>query len=364
MYKDLFNEKTELIIKGMKCKSYSKTRGQCAKLLAVCFATIALASCGNKTDNYIFQTDEEAANAYKSYLSEVRNMKTISTERLIESVNEWQALRDSVYVCLAKDTISRPHRNCESTVRMLHDSLRIEFTRLALSQPRSFADVLLIKEKTSPYRLDAELAQAATCAEPFFRSLDSVAPYHGNTKQTVSIYQSYLANTLKSGIDSKDKMLAFIQEEDRLFRSFLNHLPELADADLSAITDETEKCCLSVFRSAEDGNLSHRDALIYTAKRTNRRVVLNALACCDDISQNRVKSEDQARAYVWMLLQPYIALDGFSMTVMSETERINLYEVADNTPLMIANLNKIIGTDNDQWKVLPELLVKIMMISI
>ena len=113
MCKGLFNEKTELILKSVKCESYSKIRGQCAKLLAVCFATIALASCGNKTYNYIFQTEEEAANAYKSYLSEVRNMGTISTERLIESVNEWQTLRDSVYVCIAKGTTSRQHLNSE-----------------------------------------------------------------------------------------------------------------------------------------------------------------------------------------------------------------------------------------------------------
>lgn len=364
MFKGLFNEKIELIIKGAKCKSYSKTHGQYAKLFAVCLATIALASCGNKTDDHIFQTDEEAANAYKSYLSEVRNMRTISTERLIESVNEWQILRDSVYACIAKGTTSRSHQNPENTVRMLHDSLRIEFTRLALSQPRSFADVLLIKEKTSPYRQDTELAHAVTDAEPFFWSLDSVAPCHENAKQIVSIYQSFLTNTLKSGIASKDKMLAYIKEEDRMFRSFLTHLPELADADLSAITDETEKCCLSVFQSTEDGKLSYSDALIYTAKRTNRRIVLNALVCCDDIDRNRVRSEEQARAYVWMLLQPYISLDGFSMTVMSETERIKLYEVANNTPLMIANLNKIIGTGNDQWQVLPGVLIKIMFTSI
>ena len=65
-----------------------------------------------------------------------------------------------------------------------------------------------------------------------------------------------------------------------------------------------------------------------------------------------------------MLLQPYISLDGFSMIVMSETERIKLYEVANNTPLMISNLNKIIGTENDQWQVLPGVLIKIMLTSI
>ena len=362
MYKGLFNEKIELIIKGMRRKSYSKTHGQCAKLLAVCFATIALASCGNKTDNYIFQTDKEATNAYKSYLSEVRNMGTISTERLIESVNEWQILRDSVYACIAKGTTSRPHQNPENTVRMLHDSLRIEFTRLALSQPRSFADVLLIKEKTSQYRQDTELAQAVTDAEPFFRSLDSVAPCHGNAKQTVSIYQSFLANTLKSGISGKSEMLAFIKEEDWLFRSFLSHLPELADADLSAIA--AEKCYLSVFQSAEDGKISYRDALVYTARRTNRRIILNALACRDDINQGNVKTEAQARAYVWMLLQPYVALDGFSVAILSDMERTTLHAVADRTPQMIAKLNKTAGTDNDQWQVLPGVLIKIMLTSI
>lgn len=364
MFKGLFNEKVELIIKGMKCKSYSKTHGQCAKLLAVCFATIALASCGEKTGNSMFQTVKNAADAYRSYLSEVRKEENLPTERLIEKINDWQSLRDSVSACIAKDTANCIHANYESEIRGLHDSLRIEFTRLALEKSRTFADVLLIKEKTSQYRQDTELAQAVTDAEPFFKSLDSVPLYKGGANVIIGKYRSFLSNTLKSGIDSKDKMSAFIQEEDRLFRSFLTRLPELAVADLSAIARDTEKCCLSMFRSAEDGRLSYRDALIYTTKRTNRRIVLNALTCCDDISQGRVRTEAQARAYAWMLLQPYISLDGFSMAVMSETERIRLYEVANNTPLMIANLNRIIGTDNDQWPVLPGVLIKIMLTSI
>lgn len=364
MFKGLFNEKIELIIKGVKCKSYSKTHGQCVKLLAVCLAIVTLASCGEKTGNSMFQAVKNAADAYRSYLSEVRKEENLPTERLIEKINDWQSLRDSVSACIAKDTANCIHANYESEIRGLHDSLRIEFTRLALEKSRTFADVLLIKEKTSQYQQDTELAQAVTDAEPFFRSLDSVAPCHGNAKQTVSIYQSFLANTLKSGIDSKDKMLAFIQEEDRMFRSFLSHLPELADADLSAITNETEKCCLSVFQSAEGGKISYRDALVYTARRTNRRIILNVLACRNDINQGNVKTEAQARAYVWMLLQPYVALDGFSVAILSDMERATLHAVADRTPQMISNLNKIIGTDNDQWQVLPGVLIKIMLTSI
>lgn len=159
-------------------------------------------------------------------------------------------------------------------------------------------------------------------------------------------------------------MLAFIKEEDRLFRSFLSHLPELADADLSAITRETEKCCLSIFQSAENGRLSYLDALVYTARRTNRRIILNALACRDGINQGNVKTEAQARAYVWMLLQPYVALDGFSVAILSDMERTTLHAVADRTPQMIAKLNKTAGTDSDQWQVLPGVLIKIMLTSI
>lgn len=159
-------------------------------------------------------------------------------------------------------------------------------------------------------------------------------------------------------------MLAFIKEEDRLFRSFLDHLTELADADLSVITCDTEKCCLSIFQSAENGRLSYRDALVYTARRTNRRIILNALACRDDINQGNVKTEAQARAYVWMLLQPYVALDGFSVAILSDMERTTLHAVADRTPQMIAKLNKTAGTDNDQWRVLPGVLIKIMLTSI
>ena len=364
MCKGLFKVKSERKIKGVDVISYFKQQSVLAKGIAVCFAIFILASCGKNTDDSMFQTSESAVNAYRTYLSDMRSMETLSTEHLIEAINGWQALRDSVFVRIAKDTANCIHANYESEIRGLHDSLRIEFTRLALEKSRTFADVLLIKEKTSQYRQDTELAQAVTDAESFFRSLDSVAPCHGNAKQTVSAYQSFLANTLKSGIDSKDKMLAFIQEEDRLFRSFLSHLPKLADADLSAITRDTEKCCLSIFQSAENGRLSYRDALVYTARRTNRRIILNALACRDDINKDNVKTEAQARAYVWMLLQPYVALDGFSVAILSDMERTTLHAVADRTPQMIAKLNKTAGTDNDQWQVLPGVLIKIMLTSI
>lgn len=354
------NQKT----RNVSIISYLNAHNLFAKSIAVSFAIVALASCGEKAGGSMFQTGKDAADVYRSYLSEARKVESMPTERLIETVNDWQTLRDSVFAFIAGDTVSRPHSNYESVIQVLHDSLQIEFTRLALSKPRTLTDVLLVKEQTSRYRQDRELMQPATEAALFFRSLDSIPSYKGSAKVTIENYRSFLSNTLKSGINNKDALLSYIKEEDRLFRAFLIRLPELAIADLSAITRDTEKCCLSVFQSAENGTLSYQDALIYTAKRTNRRVVLNALTCCNDIDQGQIKTEAQARAYVWMLLQPYLTLDGFSMTVLSDDEKAALHEVAGLTPAMIARLNQVIGTDNDQWQTLPGLLIKIMLASI
>lgn len=348
----------------MNIKSYSHKPRLFAKFLAVCFVAIATASCGNRSGNSMFPTGDNATDSYRSYLSEVRKKDSLSTWELIRSVNEWQSLRDSVFACIGRDTATLPHRGHESVALALHDSLRIEFSRLALSAPRTFRDVLLIKEQTSGYRNDKKLMRAVAETRPFFNSLDSVPTYKGNGKAVIERYRSFLARTLDSGINSKDDMLTFIKEEDRLFRSFLARLPELACAGLSAVTQDTEKCCMAIFHSAGNGSIPYMDAIVYTAGRTARRITLNALVCRDDIVQGRIRSEEQARAYAWMLLQPCIALDGLCMAVMSDAERETLYEIAGQTPSLIAGLDRIAGMEDDRWNTLPELAIRIMIESI
>ena len=69
------------------------------------------------TDDCMFQTSESAVNAYRTYLSDMRSMETLSTEHLIEAVNDWQALRDSVFVRIAKDTADHIHAKYETTIQ-------------------------------------------------------------------------------------------------------------------------------------------------------------------------------------------------------------------------------------------------------
>ena len=65
----------------------------------------------------MFQTVRKAADAYRSYLSEVRKEVNLPTDRLIEKINDWQSLRDSVSACVAKVTANRIHTIYESEIR-------------------------------------------------------------------------------------------------------------------------------------------------------------------------------------------------------------------------------------------------------
>lgn len=345
-------------------KSYSNKFGNIDRCLAVLVAVLVSASCTDKNGSFMFRKTEEAADAYRTYLYKVRAAGELSTEGLADAVNEWRTLRDSVYACIGRDTTAKAHPGYVGAIRELHDSLRDEFTRLSSSRPWTFADVLFLMERASPYRQDTGLMRSAASGGPFFEALDSIPPYRKDAQGIVYDYRSFLDRTLESGIGGWEELLSFIKEEDRLFRSYLIHLPELADSDLSAITEGTEKCCLGVFQAAEEGRIPYDEALLYMAKRTGRRIILNAGTCLEDVREGRVATEGQARAYIWMLLQPYITLDAFGVAVLSDADYARLQEIAGRTPQTLAELDGIIGTCNDQWRELPSLLIKITLNSI
>lgn len=106
-----------------------------------------------------------------------------------------------------------------------------------------------------------------------------------------------------------------------MFRIFLTHLDGLTGEDVSDLTKDTERCCSLVFLAAEKKEISYRDAMIYMAMRTNRRIIQNAVACLNDIRGDKVKSRAQAFGYACMILQPYISMDGICMALLSGYEK-------------------------------------------
>ena len=286
-------------------KSYSKSRSLLAGLVAASVAMFLSVSCGNGNGSAETSMKEDPAGTYGKFLSETRNMDNLSTEELAISINRWQSLRDSVFFYATQDTSGNPHSDLYGKCNVVHDSLRTEFIRLAGSAPRSYQDVFVLKERTSPYCDDKELADAADSIRSFFVSLDSIPPLAIEGNGIRSAYRRLLARTLQDRIHNLTDLKTFIRDEDVMFRTFLAHLDDLAGEDMSDLTKDTERCCSLVFLATEKKEISYRDAMIYMAMRTNRRIIQNAVACLNDIREDKVKSRAQAFGYACMILQPY-----------------------------------------------------------
>lgn len=82
---------------------------------AVFAIILVCTSCGSSNKSQSYNTSQEAVNAYSSYLSEVKNKKELTSDKLFVEVEKWRVIRDSVVACLRKDTTSTLHQDWHLT---------------------------------------------------------------------------------------------------------------------------------------------------------------------------------------------------------------------------------------------------------
>lgn len=344
--------------------SYLKIILYVAGGVATSFAVFTLASCSGKNGKSCDDTEESPAGIYRECLSETRKLNALSFGDLTAHLKRWQMLRDSVYAQLRQDTTRHPHDNPRQECLLLHDSIRTEFSRLARSELRTYKEVLALKAQFSPYVGDTELLRSAEEIRPFFASLDNRPAYRGDKEQILSMYRTLLAETLRRGIHSHNDLTGFIEKEDAVFRAFLACLCDWGETNTADITRDTEKCCAEIFHAAARQEITYKEATIYMAMRTGRRVIQNVRACLDDIHRGEVTTPRQAHAYIWMVLQPYASLDGLCMVLLSPRDKEELDRIATETPGAFAALHKVLESDSDRLDELPAMFMEIFIASL
>ena len=95
-------------------------------------AVFTLTSCGGESGKPY--GEDTPAGIYREYLSELRTQDRLSFEDLTARLGQWQAVRDSVSAHIRRDTLWRSHTDTRKECLLLHDSIRMEFSRLALSR--------------------------------------------------------------------------------------------------------------------------------------------------------------------------------------------------------------------------------------
>lgn len=217
----------------------------------------------------------------------IRRQKDSSFQVLTEHILQWQTVKDSVFRHFRNDTISHPHSNQREECIRLHDSIRIEFSRLALSKTRTYQELLALKGEFSPYNNDEELHHAAGEIRPFFNSLDNLPFHKGNKEQILAAYHMLLTRTIRNGIHSRNELITYITKEDAIFRAFLSHLHDFEGESMADITRGTEQCCSQIFLAAERKEITYREAMLYLTMRTNRRQIQNMQICIEDVRNKK-----------------------------------------------------------------------------
>ena len=141
-------------------KSYSRCPAVLA-VLTVCSTVLFLfSSCGSGNGKPSSVGSDDPADTYRGYLSEIRRLDHLTAKELAGHLKRWQTVKDSVFARLRRDTLGLPGSDACKVCEGIHDSLRIEFSGLALSAPRTYGELLMLKERLSPYAADEELRRA------------------------------------------------------------------------------------------------------------------------------------------------------------------------------------------------------------
>lgn len=285
-------------------------------------------SCSWSGD-YDFRNSDEAVACYRSFLNSLHETEKSDAERFCADINKWQEVRDTVAVFLAKDTLVKRDSPQVYSYYDITDSVKNEFARLSETWKCSFNDVIRIKEGTTPFRNDEEIIKLSQSASAFFIKLDNTKPVNVSKDVAIKQYRDFLIDIEHSGIRDTLELKKFLMKEDFYFRSFLAHLYELDGERISDITDMTERICNAIFIGAKKGLMDKKMVVTYMSMRTVRRLLQNSTVCVNDISHKKMRSEIQANAYLWMIIQPFMSIDEMAIVMITPEGRKNLKYIAD-----------------------------------
>ena len=325
------------IVINMKYQS-NKTKGMAWAAMAL-FAIMLHTSCSRQESNrFVFHSSEEAVAACHKQLAAFREVKDADTGKLTSVVSTWLELQDSVYTCLSNDTTIHSHSHLTTDYYSVADSIRGEILRIAKTRPRSLHDVTFLKIHTAIGRDKTRDSQDYKQACKMFNDMDKCHVYD-DIRRTIETYNALLDTT--AAFSKEHDVVMFLKEEDRCFRSLMNHLSEVDQEHLAAITDKTSRLFDDLYArvvSDSKNEVSERMTLFLTM-RFNRRILQNAEACMRDIKARKQLDGQQRNNYRWMLIQPFMSIDNYSMASLTTDQEESFLRLAEELPSLFAYLD-------------------------
>lgn len=298
----------------------------------------------------------DASVSYNELFTIIKSKKALNVEELISLVQEWRKLKTAVSATLESDTTA----HADARHISIGDSIKFQMSRLIDSRKWSYSDYLAVVRGLNDIEMDSVSQKLVASVHLFYHDAGTAAPLKGSAKEVIDKYSRLLDGSLAKGIRTKHDAIDFLRKEDVAFRSFLHHLSTLSTGNipLDGITKKTGEVMHGIINLSADEHpvFGKSEVVILLAMRNNRRLLQNAEACVESLHRLRRVSNGQATAYLWMILQPWISLDGFAYALMDEEQMRTMEKLAEMTPKALDKLEESdLPLDADG---LPALLVK------
>ena len=325
-------------------------------LVAIAMSTCMAMSCSTSKDKYSFSNYQDAIDEYHAFLGQLQVMGNVSTKDLASIINQWSELKDTVYNYIGMDSCFHSHNWLVTQYTNINDSIRIELLRCCTSRSRNIRDVLFVKENTD-LPIEDNLTPTINKARSFFLSLDSVMVKPIDAAHSLSSYRNFLKQEKQNNTASERELHDFLLEEDKIFRSFLMHIKDYSDQDLTDITLMTEEVCNNICQNAVQNRANTKDIVVHLAMRANRRLLQNTDTCLTDIEKKASLNDAQKTAYFWMIAQPFISIDRFGFALLDNNQKEHLSLLAER--FAKAQSSNAFDVDNPSMERICEMMLKL-----
>lgn len=297
-----------------------------------------------------FKSSEEALAVCNSELKSLRSKQNCSIEDLAKITKTWLEIQDSSFAAFSRDSAATLHSRVALAYFTMADSMRYEIARLAFSQDRSLKDVMYLKLNTAKEEVKVKGSDTWKDAVTFYNNLDEV-PLYSDIDQTTKAYYQVLFGA--KSFKTENQLKEYIADEDRCFRSLMRYLNAMPQGRLQDLTDKTAKVFDNIYSNiGYKNNGGNKRAMLYLTMRFNRRIIQNALACQTDIENNIKLNNAQKANYRWMLIQPYLALDSYSVATLTDDQKKSLMDLSSKLPDLLARTDEEQSSKEAQAKMI------------
>lgn len=334
-----------------------------------CYLLVMLSfiSCNFSKEMPRIRDKEEAFTAYETFKNKLHSSSQLSTNNLLNELQEWKVLEDTVLHFMISDSTLEQSRSIQDMTRcaVTRNDITNEIIRLTDSRLHTYAGIIDIQQNFNEPDLKDKYPDIFHNAEYFFNELTGKARTGKTAHAILAEYADKLLYWKSRGFSSKQDMLEFIKEEDSYFVTFLDHLYEYDSKSVQSIIMGTNHISKLMFQAAKVGILNATELKIYMGIRTNRRLIQNAIKCADAIRLEQIKTPEQATMTVSILLNPYSNYNQICTGIHTTKQIKELHSLGKQIPPLINHLKqqgliKELSIDSLPNKIIKEHILIIM----